>query len=491
VNPNGTSRSTYRGLSLAVFQLRPLTPPDQVLDGSNAVLVNILRHFAGLGVRATIHHPATVGRTEPFELFPGVDVKPIPPLLTATDSGSLMADPISHAAAIERVRETLGRSDRFYVHGGNLPYFALSDSCPSVHSIHDFCATESVTSVLNFVGDRLVAVSDYIAACLRAALDRVRRIPSGSLHVVRNGFSPADFSPRDPGRLRASLGLPEDSVCLLYPHRPIADKGIMAALRVLHVLKSLLRDDVYRRVRLLVPAWEAPRFGAEAPIAPPLPPEVVAYATDLGVADRLHVHRWIPVADMPRYYSMGAATLCVGRYPEAFGNVHVESMMSGTPAVIARAGAHRTSVSENLVRKVDPGQDDDAAHHLAEIIDRAERVGPAVGRLLADQYSLTGMLQGYEQAILECEPQAPVTFSARMPYGADPVLRVPPWAASLRSGFYHDFTGYCENETFLRCLPDIESGCRAGILAQRYGVQWDEIERWLDAGLVMADQVQS
>lgn len=479
------SRSPYRGLRLVVFQLRPLTRPQHVLDGSNAVLVNILRHFAGLGVRATIHHPATLGRSEPFELFPGMDVVPIPPLLTATDSGSLMADPMSHAAAIEHIRETLRRSDKFYVHGGNLPYFALGDSCPSIHSIHDFCATESVTSVLNFVGDRLVAVSDYIASCLRAALERVRRIPSESLHIVRNGFSLADFSPQSSALLRERLGIPSDSVCILHPHRPIADKGVLAAVRVLHLLRSLLTADVYERVRLLLPAWEAPRFGEQASV-PPLPPDVVSYATDLGVADKLHLHRWISVAEMSQYYSMGAATLCIGRIPEAFGNVHVESMMSGTPAIIARVGAHRTSIPEDLVRKVDPARDDDAAHHLAEVINRAERTSPEVGRFLADRYSLKDMLRGYERAILECEPQTPVTFSAPKPLRADSVLGVPPWAAALSSGFYHDFTGYCTEEKFMKCLPDIESGCPVGVLVRRGDVELGDIQRWLDAGLVAA-----
>ncbi|GIF08236.1 glycosyltransferase family 4 protein [Actinoplanes siamensis] len=480
------SRPSYRGLALAVFQLRPLTPPDQVLDGSNAVLVHILRHFAELGVRATVHHPATVGRSEPFELFPGIRVEPVRPLLTATDSGSLMADPISHASAIERIRETLGRSDRFYVHGGNLPYFGLGGAGPSIHSIHDFCATESVTSVLNFTGDRLVAVSEYIAGSLRAALDRVRRIPDGSLRVIPNGFRPADFSPRDPARLRADLGLPTDSVCLLYPHRPIADKGILAAVRVVHRLRSLLAPDVYARVRLLIPAWEAPRFGVDAPIVPPLPPEVVAYASELGVAGKLHVHRWIRVAEMAQYYSLGAATLCVGRYPEAFGNVHVESMMSGTPAIIARAGAHRTSVPEGLVRKVDPGRDDDVADHVADVVARAERVPPEVARYLADRYSHNAMLRGYEQAILDCEPQPRVGFSDADPVHAGSVLRVPPWAATLASGFYHDFTGYCTDEKFLECLPDIGSGTEVGALLRRDGIGPGDIASWLDAGLVSA-----
>ena len=487
----GIRKSPYRGLRLVVFQLRPLTPPQHVLDGSNAVLVNILRHFANMGVRATIHHPASVGRSEPFELFPGMEVVPVPPLLTATESGSIMADPMSHAAAIERIRDTLKRSDKFYVHGGNLPYFALDDRCPSIHSLHDFCATESVTSVLNFAGDRLVAVSDYIASCVRAVLQRVRRIPEGSLHTVRNGFSPADFAPRDPAGLRERLGLPGDSVCILYPHRPIADKGMLSALRVLHLLKPLLATEVYEKVRLLIPAWEAPRFGQHAPVTPPLPPEVLAYASDLGVADKLHVHQWIPVADMAQYYSMGTATLCIGRYPEAFGNVHVESMMSGTPAVISRVAAHRTSLPEDLVRKVDPGQEDDAAQHLADIIEQTERVPDGLRGFLSDRYSLKEMCRGYEQAILECEPQAPVMYSTPEPLRLDSVLCVPPWAASLSNGYYHDFTGYCTDEKFLECLPGIGSGATVDELVRRHGVESAGIRRWLDSGLVTARSAAS
>ena len=476
----------YRGLRLAVFQLRPLTRPDHVLDGSNAVLVGMLRHFSALGVRAVVHHPATVGRTEPFTLFPGIEVVPVPPLLTATDSGSLMADPMAHAAAIGRVRATLARSDKFYVHGGNLPYFALDEACPSVHSIHDFCATESVTSVLNFTGDRLVAVSEYIADCLTEVLDRVRRVPPETVHTVPNGFDATAFEPRDPHRLRERLGLPADSLCVLYPHRPIADKGMLDAVQVVHRLKSLLPADVFARILLLVPAWVAPRFGERAPIAPPLPPDVTAHATELGVADKLHVHEWIPVADMADYYSLGVATLCIGRYQEAFGNVHVESLMSGTPAVVARVAAHRTTVPEDVVRKVDPGRVDDAAHHLAEIIGRGERAPAETRRYLADRYSLGKMLRGYEKAVLECEPQKRVSFSDPEPLTEHSVLRTPPWAARLSSGYYHDFTGYCEDEKLLACLPRIGSGCTAGDLVRTGEIAFGDVQRWLDNGVVIA-----
>ncbi|MEV2225921.1 glycosyltransferase family 4 protein [Nocardia vinacea] len=446
-----------------------------------------MKYFTALGVQTTLHHPATVDRSKPFELMPGVSVVPVAPMLLEKPSGSLWADPISHASAIAQIRRTIERSDIFYVHGANLPYIDISDECSIIHSVHDFVYHEAVTGVLNFTRDRLVAVSDYTGSCIREVFRRIRRVPGNSLQVVPNGFYSKHFTPVIADALRARIGVSKEDLCLLYPHRSDPDKGITAAIDVVHTLKSLLSQDQYSRLRLLIPAWEAPRFGTEAPRHLTLPPDVEHYAKELGVIDKLHTHPWISASDMPSYYSIGVATLCVGTVPEAFGNVHIESLLSGTPVVIARVGAQRTSIPDDLVRKIDPGRGDQAANHIAEIIGEHERVSKELRELLIERYSLTAMVRGYEQAILNCDPQPSATFSAAPAVELSSTIRIPPWAASLESGYYHDYTGYCTDNRFLRFVPEINSSVTVGELVRDGRIEMSDVHHWIDSGLITTE----
>ncbi|MGK8504506.1 glycosyltransferase family 4 protein [Nocardia asiatica] len=478
------SDSTYNGLDLTVFQLRPISPSGNILDGANAVLMNILTYFAKLGVRTVVHHPATLDRSEAFDLGPGIRVEPVSPMLFTSDSGSLWADPMSHAAAIERIRESVGRSDRFYVHGANLPYSDPAAACPTIHSVHDFVYHEAVTGVLNFSRDRLIAVSEYTGSCIREVLNRVRPISNGSLHVIPNGFSAERFTRGSASSLRKRLGVTEADICLLYPHRSDPDKGIKAAIETIHHLKFLLPAKLHSRLRLLVPAWQPPRFGRNGPDHLTLPPEIQVYASDTGVADNIHVHDWVSPEEMPDYYSIGVATLCLGRVPEAFGNVHIESSLTGTPVVVARVGAQRTSIPDHLVRKVDPGQVEQAASHVAEIILKSERVSSELRQFLLDKYSLDRMLLGYRAAILDCETQVPVTFSTSPEITVESMIRIPPWAAALESGYFHDYSGYSSDTTLLRHIPEIAKDISVGELLRYEDIDVKTLQRWIDAGLV-------
>ncbi|MCT7658052.1 hypothetical protein [Mycobacterium deserti] len=170
--------------------------------------------------------------------------------------------------------------------------------------------------------------------------------------------------------------------------------------------------------------------------------------------------------------------------PESFGNVHVESLMSGTPAVIARVGAQRLSIPDSLVRKIDPGRTEDAAQHVAQIVHSSERTSTDLRHFLINEYSLKRMLKGYEEAVLQCDLQAPATFSPRRTLRLDGEIRIPPWAAVLDSGYYHDYSGYCADTHFLSILPRISDGVSVRDLIEGDGVHLDKIQRWVDSGLI-------
>ncbi|MFI9529530.1 glycosyltransferase family 4 protein [Micromonospora rosaria] len=479
--------SPYQGLRLSVFQVAPLFA-GSAHGGAQAILTEMLRHFSSLGVQVTVHCTWRRDNPDEFELFPGVRVRPVL-RFKETYPEPYWTSPYHLADIIDTLRRAAEDHDVFYVHDSQLHFKFAGAQRPTVAAVHDLVYGDSMSGALEFTRDRLIAVSDYLGACLHELFRRFRPLDDDSLFVVNNGFAER-FAPTDPAGMRARLGLPEDAVAILYPHRPDPDKGLYDALLAVQQLKSRLPADTYARVRLLVPIWQDTHLVENSTqIQQTLYPEAQQYADGLGVADKLHLHPWVPMADMAAYYAVGAATLCVGTFPEAFGNVHVESMLSGTPAVLARVAAQRTTVPEELTRKVDPKDTEAVADHLAEIIGKGERTGPELRALLRDRFGLAQMLRGYERALLECErgPERPLGPLAG-PITDETRLAVPPWAAPLRAGYYHDYTGYHrDDEGFVRCVPELSAGTTVGELGRRSGVGHADVARWLRDGLVVSD----
>lgn len=480
----------YRGMRVTVFLLEPLRA-GYLMNGAHVVLMKILRHLSELGTSIIVHHPGTIDQREPFTLMPGVRVEPLPPMLFQSRSHTPWADPMEHAAAVEQILLSASKSDAFYVHGANLPHQTLSVECPTTASVHDLVFHESVTGVLNFVRDTIVAVSGYGSACLRAVLARIRPVSDDTVRLIPNGYpviDPAHLRSRI-RETRATLGVAEDDFCIVHPHRPDPDKGIFEVLEALAILRDLVPARVFSRIRLLVPRWRPPWIGGDDPGWTGLAPEAGSRAVELGIDHLIHVHDRIGPDHIFDYFAAADATLCVGRFPEMFGNAHIESSLAGTPAVVARVAAQRTTVPESLVRKVDPGRSDQVAGHLAELVQTGERCTAKMFSYLRDEFSAQRMLDAYEEVILNGIRRPPARFLPQ-PDRHDPQqsLAVPPWAASLDSGFYHDYHGYIDDDRFLSCLATVMDSCSVDELCRAHGVTHHDIQRWLDGGLLMLNR---
>jgi glycosyltransferase involved in cell wall biosynthesis len=470
----------YAGSRLAVFLVRPLTQ-GSMHDGSQAVLLDVLRHFGRIGVSVTVYCGRIGGRPAKYPLAPSVDVHAILPF-NEQDQDPYRAAPFQLANVIDIMRRAAADHDVLYVHDSNLRFRLATAEVPTVSAIFDFIYGHTVAGVLDFGRDRLVAISEYLGDCVKEVFGRFRPLPDDSLHVVPTGFETRHFRPRDPRQMRARLGLTPETIAVLWPHRPEEKKGGFEALSALAALRTRLPADVYARVRLLVPDWRRVGDGSAAAVSA-FYDSLLLRAADTGVSDKLLIHEWIPRTRMPGYYSCAAATLCIGTFPEAFGNVHIESMLCGTPSVVSRVAAQRKTVPEELTRKVDPGQPEAVSDQLAEIIERGERVGRTTIGYLRNRYSARQMLRGYERALLECSrgPEIPAgplpnTLTDRT------LLRIPPWAALLSNGYYHDYAGYSSDPRLLGCVSVIGKQMTFGELAAAGLASAAEVHGWLGGG---------
>lgn len=390
-----TVMSPYAGKRLLVFQSRPF-PPASGLDGSEAVLLDLLRHFSTIGVRVTVYCTRRPDGREELELFPKVVVRAV--LRFGADYPNIYdASPSALVDVIRVLQSAAEEHDALYIHDSNLRFTGIGADRPVIAAAFDLVYGHTLAGVLSFTGDRLIAISDYLGQCLDQLFRQFDPARAEALQVINTGFADQQFGPRDARSMRQRLRLAPDAIPVLCPHRLDPAKGFYEAVSALELLRKRLRPDVYRRVRLLIPMRTPP---GESTDPSDRRPDILRYADDLGAAEQVHCHAWISRRDMAEYYSLGVATLCVGTFVEAFGNVHVESTLCGTPAIVSRVGAQRTTVPEGLSRKVDPGDADSIAEHLAEIIGREERAGDDVHAYLREKFDAQRMFDDYGRVLL-------------------------------------------------------------------------------------------
>ncbi len=234
---------------------------------------------------------------------------------------------------------------------------------------------------------------------------------------------------------------------ILYPHRPDPRKGIWETVRVVLAALDEISASLAERVRLLVPEWmDSNVAGDSGHVYQGIYGDVIRFAADAGWPDLVRVHRWLPPQRMAEYYSLGAATMCIGSFIEAFGNVSVESQLCGTPAIVSRVAAQRSVLPEDLVSKVDFGDEKEACIALVGALSGNLSVAqPEFADFIAANYSLSQMVERYGSAI--CGTGRTEPLPALNLTGPPEVVELPAWCALLKSGLYNDYAyGYASDQ---------------------------------------------
>ncbi|MCR0982282.1 glycosyltransferase family 4 protein [Roseomonas populi] len=227
-------------------------------------------------------------------------------------------------------------------------------------------------------GDRVIAISDYIADLVRArhgvGPDRLRVIPRG---VDPTRFDPAAVDPARIEALRRDWDLPQDRPVILLPARLTRWKGQPVLLRAVRMLEEPRP--------LVVLAGDAQ--GRDAYRA-----ELEALAAESGATVRLVG----PVADMPAALALASLVVHASTDAEAFGRTVIEAQAMRRPVIASDLGAPRETVNEGVTGwRVPPG--DPAA--LAAAIVRAlampaearERMGEAARAAVLARYTTHAM----------------------------------------------------------------------------------------------------
>ncbi len=202
-------------------------------------------------------------------------------------------------------------------------------------------------------GDRMIAVSDYIADYIRKFYapeeSRIVTIPRG-IDFVR--FDRARVSDERMVKLLSAWRVPDDLRVLLMPARLSRIKGHSILIEALAQRLRAGKRDIYT---VIVGATEE---------KDPYRRELEALIAKRGLEGLVRIVDHC--ADMPAAYALASAVVAPSIVPEGFGRVPVEAQAMGRPVIATDIGGFRETIAQGETGLLIPPGDVTA---LAQAID--------------------------------------------------------------------------------------------------------------------------
>jgi glycosyltransferase involved in cell wall biosynthesis len=347
--------------------------------GAERVVVEITEALTGLGHRTLI--ACDGGRLAQVALRAGAELVAMP---LATKSPFQMRRNAGRLAKLIRDE----RVDLVHAHSRAPAWSALwatrRSKTPFVTTYHGSYSEDApFKRRYNGVmaeGDRVIAVSNYIAELVRARHgvgdDKLRIIPGG---VDLRKFDPAAVLGDRVSRLARDWRLDIGAPTVMLPGRLTSWKGQKLAISALAQLAHT------EALLVLVGGDQGRETYAQS---------LIGHAEALGVADRLRMVGH--TEDMPAALMLADIVLNASTDPEAFGRTVVEAQAMGRMVIAANHGGATETITDRVTGRLVPPGD---AVALAAAIDDAlemtpdERIawGARARSMVAEAYSVTEM----------------------------------------------------------------------------------------------------
>ncbi len=474
-------------MKIAVFSMGPLFP-HHVHGGSQKLLQTVLAYLGSQGHQVDVYCTRRDDNFTSFHLAPNVLVQPIL-RFKQTYPDPYWTAPYHLKDVILTLARAIKSHDVFYIHDSELAFHFLYENMPTVVSFQDFVYPDTLANAFSFKRDRLILGSSYMKQCVEAIFASFRKMDREKIVLIPNGFNIRIFQKVDGTKLRNELGLADDISPILYPHRPDPRKGIYESVLTVSKLKNYVPQEVFKKVRLLIPIWvDSNVIKEESHIFMDVYDDIRSYAESLGVSHLLYFHPWIATERMPEYYSLGKATLCIGNFIESFGQVSVESELCGTPSVISRVGAQRSILPEDIAYKTDYGDADAAAAFLARLLLEDRRSFAKHTNVIRDyvntHYNEEKMLLGYAGQILNVQLSQPMEDHYALECNDD-TIGIPPWCAITSHGYYVDYLyDYYKDQQLLEIIVSIQQPVCIGKLKTN-GLEEEKLAEWVKDGVLL------
>jgi len=413
-------------LRIAAISVAPLFQ-NSVFGGSQKILKDVVGGLDRLGHDVQLWCTRTGQHTCQFEVN-GVPVHP-ELRLRGTFPATHQVSPIDLANTAKVLSAAVTWAQRVYLHADAIYMRYALDGCEIVRSIHDFTYEEALLSALTLPADLTIVPSDYLKRCIETTIAISGRKTIEPIVTVPNGIQVPDTIPA-PG-LPQELRSPEDNdLILLFPHRPVLNKGVSEAIQTAVEVQKLIPS---RKVRLLMPAY--PSDALLDDMADTVR-QIQDLSRDFHAQGIVELHRWISPEEISSYYAAGDVTLCLGSFIESFGLTPIESVAHGTPAICARVGAFRNFTDIDGITLVTYGDIESAAELVVKALNSSKASITAGKQQISAHYSFESMIEGYESAITK-----PLTGQRSIVLERDGYLDLAPWCDLQEQFIFDDYSG--------------------------------------------------
>lgn len=422
-------------MNILCFSINPIFP-DVVSGGASKHLVNLTKYLAAEGYQVRVLCPALPNQDKSYFLAQNLEIWPVLPFHQPFPAPYAVTPP-ELALIVEEINRQLAWAERFYVHDGELLLPQLHTKIPTILSFRDNYYPESILGSFINQADDIICVSPYSASVIKATAGRVVEGLTERIHVVINGIDPQIYKPVPFKENLLIARLPFDPAAhriLLHPHRPDPNKGLAEALEV---LKYLVNEKGMRDLVLLTPRWHAAMSGSEEDVFFRAMKKLIE---ENQLEQHIHFLDWLTQAEMPSFYSLGSLNLCLGKLPEAFGNVAYESLVCGTPSLVCRVGVHRSLLPDDFIHKVDYWDLRAACKIAEDVLENNQKIAENDRSQIIEKLNLERQLSGYKEIILNAQkrPSLKPVFS---PVTAEQHYRLAPWCFPTNNAIYHDYLG--------------------------------------------------
>jgi glycosyltransferase involved in cell wall biosynthesis len=422
-------------MNILCFSINPVFP-DVVSGGASKHLMNLTRFLAAKGHQVRILCPALPNQKEPYTINQHLKIWPVLPFHQPFPAPYAIT-PADLALIVEEINRHLDWAERFYVHDGELLLPQLQTKIPTILSFRDNYYPESILGSFINLADEIICVSPYSASVIKSTAGRVVAGLTERIHIVLNGIDSQTYRPVPLNENLLGTKLPFDPAAhrlLLHPHRPDPNKGLAEAL---DVLKFLVVERGMDDLILLTPRWHTAMSGSEEEI---FFRSMKRQIEENHLQQHIHFLDWLSQTEMPSFYSLGQLTLCLGKLPEAFGNVAYESLACGTPSLVCRVGVHRSLLADALIHKVDYWDSEAACKIALSILEDRQKVSETIRLKILATFDLQKQMSAYEEIILNAQkkPRLEPIFA---PVTANSIFTLAPWCFLSEKGIYHDYLG--------------------------------------------------
>lgn len=409
-------------MKILILSLGPVFEK-KVHGGSQKILKDVAIHLGKKGHEVIILCNYRADNKKEFRLESNVIVKPI--LKFKEVFPSPYYTPIFNLQSTKKIISChVEKCDVVYMHDAGMLFFDLFNNKPLIISPRDLLYPETLLGIMNFKRDKMIVSSNYMKKCLESIyqdspdlLNRIKIIPNG---VDTNLFHPKKTN------LKEKLKIPKDAKTLFYPHRD-KSKGIFFSLDLLSEINK------EKNVFLVILTYMDKKLSFEIDETYK---NVIKYAKQKKVYEKIKFVDWISFKEMPEYYSFCDVTLCIGEFPESFGNASIESILCGTLVILSKVAAQRTILPDNLINKITPFDLDEALNELKKIIYEGIDLKKIIN-FIKEHYNYKNMLDAYENTIISTKiKNSNIKINETNKFN----VKLPAWCFASQKGIYNDYT---------------------------------------------------